>query len=62
MKKLNYKPKGFIKVNKATTAPIGYDLYTDRKGSRFTPKESKYVLVKKSCTIDKAILKGIKKK
>lgn len=47
MKKLKSVPKGYRLVKKATTAPIGYRLYTDRKGSRFTPRVAKYVLVKK---------------
>lgn len=46
MKKLNYVPKGFRLVKGATTAPVGYRLYTDRKGTRFTPKNANYVLVK----------------
>lgn len=46
-KKLKSVPKGFRLVKGATTAPVGYRLYTDRKGSRFTKKTSKYVLVKK---------------
>ena len=47
VKKLKSVPKGFRLVKGATTAPIGYRLYTNRKGSRFTKKISKYVLVKK---------------
>jgi hypothetical protein len=46
IKKLNSIPKGFRLVKGATTAPRGYRLYTDRKGSRFTPRQSNYVFVK----------------
>ena len=47
MKKLKSVPKGFRLVKGASTPPVGYNLYTDRKGSRFTKNKSKYVLVKK---------------
>ena len=44
-------PKGFYLVSGATTAPVGYRLYTSRKPteSRFKQKSTpnKYVLVKK---------------
>ncbi len=45
MKKLNNPPKGWIKTRGATTAPIGYEWYNNRK-SRFSGKR-KIVLVKK---------------
>jgi len=47
VRKLKSIPKGFKLVKNATTAPVGYRLYTDRKGSRFTKRTSKYVLVKR---------------
>lgn len=47
IKRLNSVPKGYRLVRGATTAPRGYRLYSDRVGSRFTPRETNYVLVKK---------------
>lgn len=46
LKRLNSVPKGFRLVKGATNFPSGYRLYTDRKGSRFTPRIANYVLVK----------------
>jgi len=46
-KKVKSVPKGFRLVKGATTNPVGYRLYTNRKGSRFTKNKSKYLLVKK---------------
>ena len=46
VRRLKSIPKGFRLVKGATTSPVGYKLYTDRKGSRFTKKKSKFVLVK----------------
>ena len=41
-------PKGFRLVRGATTAPVGYRLYSNRTGSRFTKnkKKTNYVYVK----------------
>lgn len=48
MKKYKSVPKGFYLVRRATTAPVGYRLYSTRKPneSRFTKKKQKYCLVK----------------
>ena len=45
-RKVKSVPKGFRLVKGAKTNPVGYRLYTDRTGSRFTKKKSNYVLVK----------------
>jgi|TARA_R100001530_G_scaffold105760_1_gene73863 hypothetical protein len=47
VRRLKSIPKGFRLVKGATTSPVGYRLYTDRKGSRFTKKKAKYVLVRR---------------
>jgi len=47
LKKFKSIPQGFRLVKGATTAPVGYRLYTNRKGSRFTKGKSLYVLVKR---------------
>ena len=46
IRRLKSIPKGFRLIKSATTSPVGYRLYTDRKGSRFTKKIAKYVFVK----------------
>ena len=42
-------PKGFKKVIGATTAPRGFELFSNRTGSRFVKKDkpTKFILVKK---------------
>jgi len=51
IKKLNSVPKGYYLVRNATTAPVGYRLYSTRKPteSRFKKRKTpvKYVAVKK---------------
>ena len=47
VRRLKSIPKGFRLIKSATTSPVGYRLYTDRKGSRFTKKIAKYVFVRR---------------